>query len=67
MSVEKNPTLQDDDLYQTLKEGLMDVFKGNVEENKSDRRHGRDSTSGIAAAEAARALIELEKLRLGIK
>jgi hypothetical protein len=45
----------------------MELFLENADENKKDRQYSRDSTSGIAAAEAAKALIQLERLRLGLK
>ena len=67
MSDETQPASINDELYNKIHKPLMELFLENARENESDRRHSRDSTSGIAAAEAAKALIQLERLRLGLK
>lgn len=56
-----------EELYKKIHEPLMEVFLNNARENGSDCLYSREATSGIAAARAAQALIDLEKLRLGIR
>lgn len=65
MAVENAPVdsgiLTDPELYKELKEGLLKVFRNNVRNDREYAGYREYPSYGQAAAQAAMALLQLEK------